>query len=336
MSSHALEALLLIFVAALMNATYTLPMKLHRRWAWEHSWLAFTVLGVMLVPATLALVTVPALVTIYTEIPWQTLAAMSLFGAGWGVSLIFFGLAISMVGIAVTFAVCLGTSAASGALIPLFAQHSDKLASREGMLVLAGIVAILFGVALCGIANQLRDRAASASKSHASPAKGFVYAFMAGALGSLFNLGLAFGGEIQKAAQARGASDTMMFNAVWLPCIVAGFVPGVIYCLYLMRKNRNTSEFVANSRWYYWPASALMGALWYGSIMLYSVSSMLLGELGAAIGWPLFLSSIVIASTVTGLLAGEWSGAGKRPLHVMFGGVGSLLAAIAILSQASR
>jgi hypothetical protein len=103
-----------------------------------------------------------------------------------------------------------------------------------------------------------------------------------------------------------------------------------------MGKNRNTREFVANSRWYYWLTSMLMGALWYGSIMLYSVSSTLLGELGAAIGWPLFLSSIVIASTVTGLLAGEWAGAGKRPLQVMFGGVAWLVAAIAILSQASR
>jgi len=334
MATHTLEALLLILAAAVMNATYTLPMKLNRRWAWEHSWFAFTLLGVIAVPTALAVATVPGLFSIYPQIPAGTLAMMGLFGAGWGVSLVLFGLAIEMVGVAVTFAVCLGTSAASGALIPLVAQHPEKLATREGALILGGIAAILVGVALCGVASSLRDSGASASRAH--PVRGALYAFVSGILGSLFSLGLAFGGEIQRAAQQHGASVTMMSNAVWLPCLYAGFLPGVIYCLFLMRKHGNTAELTRNSRWYYWIMAALMGVLWYGSIVLYAISTTHMGELGTSIGWPLFLSSIVVASTIVGVVAGEWTGAGKRALRYMIGGVACLVGAIVVLSQANR
>jgi L-rhamnose-H+ transport protein len=335
MTPSVAEALGLIFMAALMNAVYTLPMKVNRNWAWEHSWLAFTVLGVVAVPTALAVMTIPGLFSIYPGVSPGSLAAMAIFGAGWGVSLVFFGLALTMVGIGITFAVCLGTSAASGALIPLIAQHPEKIVTREGALILSGIALILAGVALCGIAANLRDRRkGTGGKDGARPVKGFVYAFLAGALGSLFNLGLAFGGTIQEAAVRQGAAETMTSNAVWLPCLYAGFIPGVVYCLTLMKKNGNTLQFFASSRWYYWLMAILMGTLWYGSILLYSISAGRLGELGTAIGWPLFLSSIVVASTVTGLLAREWSESGRRPLCYMFGGVLCLVLAVGVLSAA--
>jgi L-rhamnose-H+ transport protein len=336
MATHTLEALLLILAAAVMNATYTLPMKLNRRWAWEHSWLAFTLLGVIAVPTALAVATVPRLFSIYPQIPPATLAAMAFFGAGWGVSLVLFGLAIEMVGVAVTFAVCLGTSAASGALIPLLAQHLEKVATREGALILGGIATILVGVALCGVASSLRDRGAAASAGRSHPVRGAVYAFVSGVLGSLFPLGLSFGGAILRAAEEHGASELMKSNAVWLPCLYAGFLPGVIYCLFLMRKHGNTAELAGNSRWYYWVMAALMGVLWYGSIVLYAISTTRLGELGTSIGWPLFLSSIVVASTIVGVVAGEWAGAGKRALRFMVTGVLFLVGAIVVLSQANR
>ena len=57
-------------------------------------------------------------------VPLSLLLGMALCGALWGVSLVFFGRAVDTVGVAITFAVSLGTSAASGALIPLVSQHS--------------------------------------------------------------------------------------------------------------------------------------------------------------------------------------------------------------------
>ena len=152
----------------------------------------------------------------------------------------------------------------------------------------------------------------------------------------MLNLGLAFGGSIQQAARQNGASLAMMSNAVWLPCLYAGFLPGVIYCYLKMRKNHNAAKLRLEGTWYYWLASASMGFFWYGSIVLYSISTVKLGPLGTVIGWPLFLASIVVASTAFGVLTGEWKNTGAGPIRTMIAGVACLLIAIAILSYAGQ
>jgi L-rhamnose-H+ transport protein len=338
MLSHTVQALLLVLCAAIMNAAYALPMKLNKKWAWEHSWFAFSVMGVAVVPTVIAVLTVPGLWSTYTAVSAGTLAAMVAFGASWGVSLVFFGLALTRLGLAITFAICLGTSAAVGALTPLIAQHADLVMTRQGGLIFLGVLVILFGVGLCGMAGKSREAAFQQQSSTVRHGflGGLLLAFISGILGSMLNLGLAFGGSIQRAAQQNGASLAMMSNAVWLPCLYAGFLPGAIYCLVLMRKNHNTTRLGLPGTWYYWLIGASMGFLWFGSIILYSIATVKLGDLGTSIGWPLFLASIVVASTVFGILTGEWKRTGTRPLQTMILGVGFLVLAIAILSYAGR
>jgi L-rhamnose-H+ transport protein len=338
MTSNTVQAVLLVLCAAIMNAAYALPMKLNKKWEWEHSWFAFSIFGVAVVPTVIALLTVPNLWSTYATVSGGTLTAMVLFGASWGVSLVFFGLALTRLGLAITFAVCLGTSAAVGALTPLIAQHFDQIMTRQGGLIFLGVLMIIVGVALCGLAGKHRE--AALQQASASIRQGFwwgyLLAFVSGILGSMLNLGLAYGGSIQRAAQQHGASLAMMSNAVWLPCLYAGFLPGAIYCYILMRKKGNVSQLRLPGTWYYWFAAASMGLLWYGSIILYSISTLKLGALGTSIGWPLFLASIVVASTVFGVLTGEWKRTGTRPIQTMILGVSFLVVAIAVLSYAGR
>jgi L-rhamnose-H+ transport protein len=338
MGHDLFEALALILTAAVMNASYTLPMKLNRKWRWEHSWLAFSVLGVAVVPTIIATITVPGLWSIYRQVPASTLLEMALFGAGWGVSLVFFGLSIPLVGVAIAFTISLSTSAASGALLPLIGQHSDRLFTVQGGMLVIGILLIAIGVAFCGKAGRLRDEAKAGAEERRKSGftRGFLYALISGVLGSLLNLGLAYGNGIQEEARLRGASNTMTSNAVWLPCVYAGFIPGVIYCLYLMKKNASVAGIRTQAAWYYWIMAACMGLLWYGSILLYSLSTSRLGELGPSIGWPLFLSSIVLVSTSIGVLTGEWSPSLRGPFRTLLIGLLLLLSAIGILSEAGR
>jgi L-rhamnose-H+ transport protein len=336
MQTSVAQALLLILAAAVMNATYTLPMKLNRKWSWEHSWLAFSVLGVVVVPTIIATLAVPGLWSIYRDASARTLLAMALFGAGWGVSLVFFGLAIPLVGVAIVFTIALSTSAASGSLLPLLTQHPDRLFTREGAVLLAGIVLIALGVAFCGRAGLERDRAKGSATGKQDFVRGFLFAVISGVLGSLLNLGLAYGDGIQQAARARGASVAMSSNAVWLPCVYAGFVPGVFYCVYLMKKKSTMASFRTHAVWHYWLMAAFMGLLWYGSILLYSLSTTLLGALGPSIGWPLFLSSIVLISTIVGVLTREWVLSIRGPFRTLLIGLFLLIGAIGVLSEAGR
>jgi len=329
-----LQAIQLVLIAAIFNAVYTLPMKLNRRWRWEHSWLVFTILGVTAVPTILSVLTIPHLTDAYDGVAISVLIGMALCGALWGVSLVFFGRAVDTVGVAITFAVSLGTSAAAGALIPLFGQHSTEVFTRRGLLILSGISVILVGVGICGMAGRQRERERSAQVG-SRLFKGVVLAFSSGILGSMLNSGLALGAPIQRNAHNLGASEAMMSNAVWLPCLYAGAIPGVIYCLFLMRRNGTSSQFIAESRWYYWLTPALMGLLWFGSIMCYSLAAVKLGDLGPVIAWPLFLSAVVIASTIAGVATGEWKKSGRKAMTWMWTGVGCLVVAIGLLASIS-
>jgi L-rhamnose-H+ transport protein len=319
-----------------MNAAYALPMKLNKKWQWEHSWFAFSILGEALVPTLIALATVPGLWSTYSSVSGKTLALMAIFGGGWGVSMVFFGLALTRLGLAITFAVSLGTSAAVGALTPLVSQHLNQLMTPQGGLIVLGVAVILVGVGLCGVAGYHRETLSKhvAALSGRGYLIGLAMALLSGILGSMLNLGLAFGGSIQQAARQHGATPAMMSNAVWLPCLYAGFLPGAIYCYYLMRKRDNVQLLRLPGTRHYWPIAASMGLLWFGSIILYSVSTVKLGSLGPAIGWPLFLAAIVISSSVLGVVTGEWANTGTRPLRTMAYGVICLVLAIAILSYA--
>ena len=133
----------MVLIAAVINAVYTLPMKFNKQWKWEHSWLVFTIAGRHRVPTILSVLTIPRLKDAYDGVGAPILIGMALCGALWGVSLVFFGRAVDTVGVAITFAVSLGTSAASGALIPLLSQHSTELFTRRGVLIVSGILVII-------------------------------------------------------------------------------------------------------------------------------------------------------------------------------------------------
>src|SRR5882762_10013692 len=100
MTSSTVQAVLLVLCAAIMNPAYALPMKLNKKWEWEHSWFAFSILRVAAVPSGIALLTVPRLWSTYSAVSNGTLAVMVVFGASWGVSLVFFGLALTRLGLA--------------------------------------------------------------------------------------------------------------------------------------------------------------------------------------------------------------------------------------------
>jgi L-rhamnose-H+ transport protein len=79
-----------------------------------------------------------------------------------------------------------------------------------------------------------------------------------------------------------------------------------------------------------------MAIFWFSSTMLYGVSVGKLGDLGPILGWPLFMSLIVIVASLLGIATGEWKNTGKRPVRIQLVGVGFLVAAVFVLALTSR
>ena len=329
--------LLMILLAGAMNGSFAVPMKLTQRWAWENTWLMWTIYGLFVFPPLLTFFTIPDIMAVYRETGLGTVAAVAACGAGWGISVIFIGLAIEAVGVAVSFSIMLGLSAALGSLVPLVLLHSDKIATPAGMKVLAGLALVLIGVSVCAVAGKQRETALGAGVAgKPSIIKGLIFCVLGGVGSGLVNLGLVFGGPILKAAQDQGTSRVWSPNAAWLPLMLAGGIPSLIYCSYLIWKNHNAARFRAPGTSTYWLITAFMAFLWFGSTILYGAATTNLGQLGTVLGWPLFMSVIVITAAIWGMLTGEWRGSGNKPRILMAGGVSILVVAIFVLSFAGQ
>jgi len=332
-----LTGFLLLVLAGGMNGSFTLPMKFTRRWAWENTWLAWTLFALFLLPPVVTSLTVPDLRHTYAAVNPSLVLAVAAFGGSWGISQVFFGLAVDAIGIALAFSVILGISAAVGSLVPLFRLHSEMILTWTGLGVFCGVGIVLAGVLICAKAGRKREAVLGGGPvGKPSLAKGLLFATLSGLGSALVNLGLAFGGPLLSAARQAGAPAIWAPNAVWLPLMVTGGIPNLIYCAYLLKKNKNWSRYGQGGTATHWLLAALMAVFWFGSTLMYGIAAGKLGRLGVVLGWPSFMSLIVITASFWGVATGEWKGTGKQPLRIMLGGVATLVLAIFVLAMTSQ
>jgi L-rhamnose-H+ transport protein len=333
MSSSSIGIATLI-VAGVMNASFTMPMKYARKWAWENTWLAWTGFALVVLPLVAAVLTIPNLSTVYRSTPRNVVLEVLGFGAGWGVAQVFFGLAVDMIGITLAFSIVLGTSAAVGSLVPMVSLHREHLNSAAGYAVLGANALVLLGVALCAVAGRIREGQSGQSTSQKRISQGLLLATLCGLLASFMNLGVAFGTPLAQAARSFGANDINAINAIWLPLMLSGAVPNVLYCAWLMKRNGSGHRYRVGRS--HWMLAAIMAVLWFGSTLLYGLAASQMGTWGPILGWPLFMSLIVITATVLGMLTGEWKGCGQLPIRIQWTGVTVLVLAIFVLADSSR
>ncbi len=335
MSNAALGFAILV-LASIMNASFTLPMKYTSRWAWENTWMVWTIFALLILPPAITLSTVPHLGEVYSSVAPDMLLVVMLFGAGWGVAQVFFGLAVDAIGIALTFSLVLGTSAAVGTLMPLVHLHPERLQTPAGHGVLGGVALVIAGVIVCAIAGRMREKARSGNAvTHKSSWLGIALAILCGLGASFINLGLAFGSSLTEAARSAGAGELNASNVIWMPLMLAGAIPNLMYCLWLLRKNRTGSKF-ADGRLSHWSLAFVMAVLWLGSTLLYGFAAAKLGSWGPVLGWPLFMSLIVIIASLLGMVTGEWKNSGRLPIRIQWSGVALLVLAVFILASMSR
>lgn len=329
--------------AGVLNGSFATPTRFMNRWKWENVWALWALLAMFVLPWIVAFATVPHLLSCYqaSEVH-RALLLVILFGAGYGIAAICFGLGVEAIGIALNFAIALGTATAVGSAIPLLWFHSDSVFTRQGFVIEAGIALVVVGIAFCGIAGRSKERDqakqvnAANRASSTSFAKGLALAIVAGAGSALQNFGIAFGAPLLHRAAELGAGSSSKANVIWAPLLTATLIPYVIFCARLWRKNHSWNLFFAPQTARYWLFGLIMGALWFSSIVIYGAVAVRMADLGPVLGWPLFMSAIILTSNVWGLALGEWKGASLASLIMMFAGLAGLILGFCTLAWSSR
>lgn len=339
MSSNVSLGILEILAGGLMSGAFALGMKYARRWSWENIWLVYSVVGLLLLPALITILSVPSLAEVYASVSVQTLFTTALFGFGWGVANVLCGLAFPRIGIALSFAIVIGLSASLGSLVPLVVLAPAKLVHLSGLCVVAGVGLALLGIGLLGWARRQREIAQdqnSAASMRSTTRTGLILCVAAGLLAPMLNFSFAFGSRISTAALNHGASPQNAVNAIWLVALFGGFIGNAGYCAVLLAQKHSFGKFVVGGALSHWALAGSMGVLWTLGLFCYGWGANLLGDMKAIVGWPVFQAITIITSTFIGVASGEWKDAPSWFVRRSCLGVTLLIVAIVLISSGNN
>lgn len=316
-------------VAGLLAGNSMLPMKFVRRWQWENTWLVFSLVSLVLIPWALAFALVDRLGPLYASLPASAFAAPLLFGAGWGIAQVLFGLSVARLGLALGYAIIVALGAVLGTLVPLFVQNRSVLGTSRGALIIGGVLVMVIGIASSSWAGRLREGDVKASSTYT---RDVAIAVLCGLMAPMLNYAFAFGQPIAEAAVRMGTSKASSGYAVWPIALLGGLGPNICYSVYLLQRNRSWRLFRGS-----WARDAWMGVgmgiLWMGAMALYGVGSVFLGALGTSVGWGLLQIFMIMTANLSGVMTGEWKGAPRAAMVRLLAGLSLLAVATALMAM---
>jgi len=300
-------------------------------------------MALLLVPWPLAFLTVPNLLGVLRSASAESVVMALLFGAGWGVGGVFFGLGIAALGLSLGLSLIMGLVAIGGSLVPLMMKYPEQLLRPAGLVLMAGIVVMILGLVACARAGQLKEKSTRRSEpgeadgqaEKASFKLGLCFCIASGLTSALVNFGLIFGAEIAHGAVLQGATPSNANNAIWALVFTSNYLVNIGYCLFLLKKNHSLANF-SRGGGAPWAATVYLGVFWAGGIVVYGMGATGMGQFGAFLGYPVMLIVSILTGNSLGVLTGEWKGVSARPKRAMTVGVCLLMLAIVVLAYSSR
>lgn len=335
------------WLGGLAAGSFYVPYRGVRHWAWETSWFVGGVFSWIVAPLAMAALMVPDLSTVFAEAPRSALTWSYVFGVLWGLGGLTFGLTMRYLGLSLGYGVALGYCAVFGTLVPpLFNGEfpARLLEPASGHFVLAGMGVCIAGIVANSLAGRRKERELPEADKKKVVAefnfwKGMGIAAFAGVMSSCFAFGLAAGAPIKAVALAHGAPVLWQGLPVLVVILLGGFTTNAVWCLALNLRNRTGYQYFAGAtrasaaglapvtrpsvssggstaggaavpllRNYL--LCALAGVTWYFQFFFYSMGETQMGRYGFS-SWTLHMASIIIFSSLWGILLKEWRGASR-------------------------
>jgi L-rhamnose-H+ transport protein len=239
------------WLGGLASASFYVPYRGVKNWAWETYWLVGGFFSWIIAPWILALTMTRDLGRVLHEAPASSLFWAYVFGVLWGLGGLTFGLTMRYLGMSLGMAVALGYTAAFGTLMPpIFRGEfaSMVLGTHSGLVILFGVMVCLLGIAFAGAAGVSKEREMSEEQKRASIKefdlkKGLVVATFSGVMSACFAYGLAAGDSIKAIAVQHGTPPLWQGLPVLVVLLAGGFTTNFIWCLILNIRNRTGYQY---------------------------------------------------------------------------------------------
>ena len=239
------------WLGGLASASFYVPYRGVKNWAWETYWLVGGFFSWIIAPWLLAFTMTRDLAHVLHEAPGSALFWAYFFGFLWGLGGLTFGLTMRYLGMSLGMAVALGYTAAFGTLVPpIFRGEfaSQVLGTHSGLIILGGVGICLLGIAVAGAAGISKEREMSDEQKKASIKefdlkKGLVVATFSGVMSACFAYGLAAGDPIKAITVQHGTAGLWQGLPVLVVVLAGGFTTNFIWCVILNLRNHTGYQY---------------------------------------------------------------------------------------------
>ena len=327
MNFNILFGILLIATGAFSSGSFAVPFGKIKGWKWETYWMVFSFGAYILFPLIACLVFAPDFVQIIRAANSETIFAVFLLGAVYGVGNLSFGLALRYLGLSLGYALSLGLILAIGTLIPpmIDGRLTVMMQQSGGKLLIWGIVVACAGIALSAWSGILKDKKVSDSKKQESIGefnltKGAMAAVLVGITGSAMSLGFEQGLPVSDVATQMGVDPLFTMMPVLVVLFSGTFITTIVWCIYLGVKNHSLTDYSSASSnkilTFNYLFGLLAGILWFGQFIVYGMGKSKMGPFTFT-SWGILMALTIVFATVWGLIRKEWKGAPTKVYILM-------------------
>lgn len=346
MESSVLTGVFLVVLSGLVMGTSPWPLKLMRKFQFEQFAFIAMLVALLILPWTITLMFCPNALKAFASIDGTVLLKSNLFSMFWGIAQVLAMLCFVRIGVSLTYGILCSVGAAVGVITPMvfkgtgLFENAPDLLSSAGLLVLVGVAVMVVGVFFASLAGFGREklRAVQAEKETqaiALPVGGFAVGLAMVVTAGILSAGWGFAfvysqGPIIEAMKAQGASDIPAGVAVWAASLFGAALVNVLYPAFLLTKKRSWGVILSAKKEIL--LSVLYGFFFFLPSPLLGGGMLMLGVLGASVGWGVNQGSLIIGAQGLGFLSGEWRGITGRPRVHIYVAILILIIAMVIMA----
>lgn len=332
----------LILFAALAGGAFAVPLRMRRRYEWENTWLLGFFFALVIIPFATVGIFLPVWRQAVADSGVRTLAIAMAFGFLWGWGAVTFAIGVNTIGLSLGYAIIMGLNTAVGSIIPM-ARRWGAISNEAKFVILAGICACVVGVAVCGWAGMLRERAVEPDSSASQRATagqrtaaqlfvaGLLWCILSGFLSACANLGFDFANQVAQQASKLGADPLSASIGRWLPMYWGGFVAILIGTGSTMLKRGTWRKYLAPGTTRDFVLAILLGCGNFLAQIPYGMGAYFLGELGTSVGWAINIALSLLVANAFGFFTGEWEVAPRSSIKMLYVGLFVLIIAMVVL-----
>jgi len=357
LSANPIAGTLVFLLGGIAAATYLLPFRGVKGWAYETGWLVSVLAGWLVFPLVFDVFVVPDFWGVMGAAPLSALLRSFGFGVLWGVGALCWALMVRYLGIGLGLGIGAGLCAATGTLLPpVFTGHAaDLVATPSARMVLCGVGIALVGIVAVGLAGRLKEGEMNEDDKKKAVAefdfkKGLVTAIIAGVASAGINFGLQGAPELESAALAAGASPTWAGMPVLTVVLWGGLVTQIVWVVGKWKSGKvekGESGKVPPPHSFTLPLfhsytillnfllSALVGVIGVMQFVLQKAGEPLMGDF-RYVSFAVLMSSAVFFSSLLGVFLGEWKGTSRRTRGLLATGIAVLALGFTVMALGGR